>query len=246
LGLYRLFPGSAWLNHYYLGHLPPQSNHAVEVLAGAFMLVKKSVLDQVGSFDEQFFMYGEDIDLSYRITQAGYRNYYFAGSTIIHFKGESTSRHSLQYVRVFYQAMQLFVTKHFKGTGAGLYRALLYAGIGLRGSVGFVAGMLRGNSTTVVPSQVSLHVVPSAEEANLPAKAMLQDKEVSLVYKQGSEQSLAVAGNGSSVAEAIRLLEQQGQFRTVWLHIAGTRSLVMSNNKNRNGTAAEFIHLQRD
>src|SRR5690606_32602835 len=91
-GLTALFPASAIFAKYYLGHLPATQNNEVDVLAGAFMMVKKEVLDKTGSFDEDFFMYGEDVDLSYRIQKAGYKNYYFAESTIIHFKGESTSR----------------------------------------------------------------------------------------------------------------------------------------------------------
>jgi N-acetylglucosaminyl-diphospho-decaprenol L-rhamnosyltransferase len=96
-------------------------------LAGAFMLITKYVLDIVGGFDEAFFMYGEDIDLSYRIQKAGYKNYYFADSTIIHFKGESTKKGSLNYVRMFHKAMLLFVQKHYKKVR--LFRFLMHIGI---------------------------------------------------------------------------------------------------------------------
>jgi len=114
-GLSRLFPHSRTFNHYHLGYLDEYATHDVEVLAGAFMMLRRSVLQQIGLLDEAFFMYGEDIDLSYRIRQAGYRNYYFPDTTIIHYKGESTKKGSLNYVRVFYQAMIIFARTHFKG-----------------------------------------------------------------------------------------------------------------------------------
>jgi GT2 family glycosyltransferase len=94
-GLAWLFPHSPIFARYYLGHLNQEKNSEVEVLAGAYMMLRKSLLDQIGGFDEIFFMYGEDIDLSYRVSQAGMKNYYLATSSIIHFKGESTRKGSL-------------------------------------------------------------------------------------------------------------------------------------------------------
>ncbi|WP_116127457.1 glycosyltransferase family 2 protein [Lewinella sp. IMCC34183] len=117
-GLARLFPRSRRFGHYHLGYLAEDETHAVEVLAGAYMWMRAAALEQVGLLDETFFMYGEDIDLSYRLTQGGYRNYYYPGTSIIHYKGESTKRGSLNYVRVFYQAMVIFAQKHFVGSGA--------------------------------------------------------------------------------------------------------------------------------
>ncbi len=138
LGLASLFPHSKLFARYYLGHLHRDEAHEVDVLAGAFIMTKKEVLEITGSFDERFFMYGEDVDLSYRIRQADcaatggkYKNYYFPGTTIIHFKGESTRRGSLNYVRLFYRAMSIFVRKHYKGVKAGIYHFLLQAGIWL-------------------------------------------------------------------------------------------------------------------
>lgn len=110
-GLTYLFPKSKKISSYYLGHLSEKENHEVDVIAGAFMMIPKKVLEEVGSFDEQFFMYGEDVDLSYRIKKAGYKNYYLANATILHFKGESTIK-SKQYIRRFYNAMMIYVRKH--------------------------------------------------------------------------------------------------------------------------------------
>ena len=94
-GLATIFPTSRIFARYYLGQLTEYQNNPIDVLAGAFMMVKREVLNITGGFDETFFMYGEDIDLSYRIQKAGYTNYYFSESTIIHFKGESTKKRKL-------------------------------------------------------------------------------------------------------------------------------------------------------
>lgn len=114
-GLSNLFRKSPKFNRYHLGHLDENSNHEIEVLSGAFMFILKDVLDQVGLLDEQFFMYGEDIDLSYRILKGGYKNYYLADTSIIHFKGESTRKTSVSYTKHFYNAMAIFNSKHFSG-----------------------------------------------------------------------------------------------------------------------------------
>ena len=131
-GLSSLFPHSKRFGRYHLGHLNSEENHDVEVLAGAFMLIRRSVLDQIGFLDEDFFMYGEDIDLSYRITMAGYRNYYFAGTTLIHYKGESTKKGSVNYVLVFYKAMIIFAKKHFSHKKFKLFSGLINLAIYVR------------------------------------------------------------------------------------------------------------------
>lgn len=134
-GLSVLFPKSETLAKYHLGYLPEHKNNPVDVLAGAFMMVKRVTLQKTGIFDETFFMYGEDIDLSYRIQKAGYKNYYFADSSIIHFKGESTRKVTLNYVRMFYSAMNLFVKKHYGGSRAGFFNFIIHIGIWLRGGL---------------------------------------------------------------------------------------------------------------
>lgn len=131
-GLSALFPKSRIFNQYYLGYLPANTTHEVEVLAGAFMWMRHTALDKVGLLDEAFFMYGEDIDLSYRIVQGGYKNYYFPETTIIHYKGESTKKGSLNYVRTFYQAMIIFARKHFEGSQARAFIWMLQAAIYFR------------------------------------------------------------------------------------------------------------------
>ncbi len=117
-GLTKLFPHSKRFARYYMGHLDNDEVNEVEILAGAFMLMRRETLDKCGLLDETFFMYGEDIDLSYRITLAGYKNYYYPKTRIIHYKGESTKKTSVNYVLVFYKAMEIFVKKHFASKSA--------------------------------------------------------------------------------------------------------------------------------
>ncbi len=131
-GLNKFFPNSKKINRYYLGHLSNEENHEIEVLSGAFMFMRKSALDKVGLLDEQFFMYGEDIDLSYRIVKGGYKNFYLAETSIIHYKGESTKKGSLNYVFVFYNAMVIFAKKHFSSQNASIYSRLIQVAIWLR------------------------------------------------------------------------------------------------------------------
>ena len=97
---------------YYANNLDEAETGKVAILVGAFMFLKKQVYDEVGGFDELFFMYGEDIDLSYAITQKGYDNYYLGTTSVLHFKGESTVK-DREYARRFYGAMRLFARKHF-------------------------------------------------------------------------------------------------------------------------------------
>ena len=114
IGLTNVFPNSSLFSKYYAGHLAENENNKVEVLAGAFMMLSKNAVEITGGFDEAFFMYGEDIDLSYRILKAGLQNYYLGEVTIIHFKGESTQKKNGAYIKHFYGAMKLFVDKHYK------------------------------------------------------------------------------------------------------------------------------------
>ena len=111
-GLGRLFPRSKVFAKYHLTYLDRESVCPIDVVSGAYMFVRKEALDKTGGFDEQFFMYGEDIDLSYRIIQAGFVNRYLP-LPIIHYKGESTIKTSYNYAKVFYDAMIIFFRKHF-------------------------------------------------------------------------------------------------------------------------------------
>jgi GT2 family glycosyltransferase len=143
LGLSALFPASRYFNEYYLGHLPEFEINEVDVLTGAFMLLRRDVLDKSGLLDEDFFMYGEDIDLSYRIKQVGYSLLYYPETTIIHFKGESTQKDSVAYIRRFYGAMQIFARKHYPGRQVMWLRLFLQMGIVLRAMLAMSGQLLK-------------------------------------------------------------------------------------------------------
>ncbi len=131
-GLSKIFPKSKRFGQYHLGHLSEFETNEIEILSGAFMLMRNDTLKKVGLLDEAFFMYGEDIDLSYRIIKGGYKNYYFPETRIIHYKGESTKKSSVNYVFVFYRAMVIFAEKHFSQKNAKLFSFLINLAIYLR------------------------------------------------------------------------------------------------------------------
>ena len=111
-GLCERFPQSRRFAKYYMSYLPLDQPARIDVVSGAFCLLRHSALDQVGLLDEDFFMYGEDIDLSYRLLRGGYENWYLP-LKILHYKGESTQKSSFRYVHVFYEAMFVFFRKHY-------------------------------------------------------------------------------------------------------------------------------------
>lgn len=134
-GLSTLFPKTRRFGRYHLSYLDKDETHEIEILSGAFMLMRKDALDKVGLLDEAFFMYGEDIDLSYRIVLGGYKNYYYPKTRIIHYKGESTKKSSVNYVFVFYNAMIIFAKKHFSSKNARIYSFLINLAIYFRAGV---------------------------------------------------------------------------------------------------------------
>ncbi len=142
-GLSKIFPRSKRFAAYHQGHLSNEEVHEIEVLSGAFMLMRKSVLDKVGLLDEDFFMYGEDIDLSYRIIKEGFKNYYFPETRIIHYKGESTKKNTVNYVYVFYNAMVIFAKKHYSAKNARAFSFLINSAIIFRGFIALISSFIR-------------------------------------------------------------------------------------------------------
>lgn len=137
-GLSSIFPKSKFFGGYNLSYLSPDETHEIDVLCGAFMLMPTDLLRKLNGLDESFFMYGEDIDLSYRIQQEGYKVMYFPETTIIHYKGESTKKSSLNYVKTFYNAMIIYVKKHFAGALASLFVFVLSIAIYVRAGISIV------------------------------------------------------------------------------------------------------------
>ncbi|HRG00126.1 MAG TPA: glycosyltransferase family 2 protein [Bacteroidia bacterium] len=149
-GFSRFFPKSKRFGKYHLSYLSEDELAEIDVMSGAFMLIRKTVLDKIGFLDETFFMYGEDIDLSYRIKKAGYKNYYFPDTQIIHYKGESTKRSSLNYVVIFYKAMAIFSNKHFSGSNAFWFNALIHLAIFLKASLALLSRFFKAFTVPMI------------------------------------------------------------------------------------------------
>lgn len=131
-GFSRRFPHHPKYNQYQLGHLNPDDEYTVDVLVGAFMLVRREAVDQVGGLDETFFMYGEDIDWCYRIKEAGWGIYYYPRTYIVHVKGGSARRRPLKIIYEFHRAMWVFHRKHYVKQYSVMTNAAVYMGIALK------------------------------------------------------------------------------------------------------------------
>ena len=156
LGFCNRWPHHRLFGKYYMGYLPWDEPCQIEVVSGAYCMLRRKALDEVGLLDEDFFMYGEDIDLSYRVLKGGYHNYYLPVD-ILHYKGESTQKSSFRYVHVFYEAMLIFFRKHYSGMTfllslpikTAIYAKALMALVGMlsermRKSLGFFAPSAEG------------------------------------------------------------------------------------------------------
>lgn len=137
-GLIRLFPRNKKIGAYYMGHLSEDETNEIEILPGAFLMISRTAFEKVGLLDESYFMYGEDIDFSWRIRLAGFKNYYLPSTRIIHYKGESTKKGSMNYVYTFYNAMIIFARRYFGGSNAKLYIKLIQCAIWLRAGLSWI------------------------------------------------------------------------------------------------------------
>jgi GT2 family glycosyltransferase len=126
-GINRLFPKSSFFNRYYLPQIDKNETAEADVISGAFMFLRKEALLKAGFPDEEFFMYGEDMDLSYRILKAGFKNFYFAETQITHFKGKSTPKNSYSDLLHFYRAMRIYASKRNKEKFSLLYLLIIPA-----------------------------------------------------------------------------------------------------------------------
>ena len=195
-GLARLFPRSKVFSAYYMGHLHEGVSHAVDILSGAFMMVKKNILDKTGGFDEQFFMYAEDIDLSFRIRKSGYRNYYLSDTTMIHFKGESTKK-DFRYIKMFYAAMELFLKKHFTGGRSSFQLFLLRLGMRFHQTLTYILlPFKKSNGKSGITSRIFIKGSPESQqvwkqrlfEKKIPVSENENEAE-EIIYCEGPHQS---------------------------------------------------------
>jgi GT2 family glycosyltransferase len=160
-GLSSLFPKSRLFGRYNLTYLDEEETYRVEALGGAFMMVRREAYEKAGGLDESFFMYGEDLDWCYRISKAGFNVYYVHATKIIHFKGESTKRSDIDEISLFYQAMQLFVRKHFNRSRAVLF--FLNLGIVIRGTAASLARLVRPLQLAVPDAFLSVAALLAGE-----------------------------------------------------------------------------------
>ena len=258
-GLSALFPRSKLFAKYYAGHLPADQNNEVDVLAGAFMMLDKKTLDKVKGFDEDFFMYGEDIDLSYRIQQSGLKNYYFSETAIIHFKGESTQKQSYNFIRQFYEAMTMFVSKHYKEkkiifysmkAAIGLSRLLATVVLFFKRSIRITTVKNASGNSAVMASQHDfdkiIHLVRHSEKSIVIKGRIAIDKNdngISLAHIDDIEGAIKkynlsqlIFCEGEISFKLIIMLAEQLQGKLNFLfHAKSSKSIVGSNSKNHKG-----------
>lgn len=190
LGFCNRWPHHRLFGKYYMGYLPWDEPCQIEVVSGAYCMLRRKALDEVGLLDEDFFMYGEDIDLSYRVLKGGYHNYYLPVD-ILHYKGESTQKSSFRYVHVFYEAMLIFFRKHYSGMTfllslpikTAIYAKALMALVGMlsermRKSLGFFAPSAEGAQHYVVVGSQEMQDACREIARRLGLDAEFHDSEV--------------------------------------------------------------------
>jgi N-acetylglucosaminyl-diphospho-decaprenol L-rhamnosyltransferase len=227
-GLTSLFPHSRYFARYYLGHLPADRPHPASVLSGACLWVSRSALDKTGPFDETFFMYAEDIDLSYRLESTGYTNYYFPGVTIVHFKGESTPK-DIRYIRQFYKAMIQFRRKHFRLSVFS--RAAIETAVWLRAAVSAAAIRIPHSSK---PRRTWLTGDPAGIARVRPALAASHERTAATGQHEADEIIFCI-GNEFTFKSAIEALEKKDPAQSAAFFAVGCHAVVGSVSRNGKG-----------
>lgn len=247
-GLSALFPASRRFGKYALGYLNENLVHEVEVLAGAFLMARTSLLHNSKGFDERYFMYGEDIDLSYCLQQMGYKNYYLGNVSIIHFKGESAQKGSFNHLKNFYKAMILFVDKHYKGSAGLIYRGVLKLAIIGRYMIGVATSWNKHKVSENVPDLESYKSIElmgdasSAGQARLIWEKYAMDSNIHYTPAKGAlmaqplekTQSRAwvlCIGPEFSYDSAIHFLQRHAPVRHVFWHYLNFDNLISSSDK---------------
>jgi N-acetylglucosaminyl-diphospho-decaprenol L-rhamnosyltransferase len=246
-GLIHLFPRSEKIAQYYMGHLSNKKNYEVFVLAGAYMMVRKKVLEETGGFDEQFFMYGEDVDLSYRIQKAGYKNVFIGKTSIIHFKGESTKK-DIRYLKQFYHAMRLFAKKHFSRQGWWL-PVLIEITIACRMGLYYLSNLLyfKINSSksshpvkTLVVAAIGEAIQATEIFENYPGvkrsiRIAATDIHIGEIATYDKFNEIVFVAGDSSYQHIIQQIELHPQQALYWFTAKGSRCMVCSDSKKQPG-----------
>ncbi|AIQ71274.1 glycosyltransferase family 2 protein [Paenibacillus graminis] len=152
-GFSKLFPDRPRFNGYQLGYLDPDQDYPVDCLVGAFMLLRRETIDQVGGLDEDFFMYGEDLDWCFRIKEAGWGIYYYPQTSIVHLKGGSARRRPFKIVYEFHRAMILFHRKHYSKRYNSMINGAVYTGVGVKFVLSLVRNALIRPRIALSPAQ---------------------------------------------------------------------------------------------
>ncbi len=250
-GLEKIFP--SLFGGYYANHLKENQTCEVDILAGAFFFTRKEILNTIGSFDEIFFMFGEDIDLSYRIQKAGYQNVYLAETTILHFKGESIQKKNAAYHKNFFGAMHLFVEKHQKKN-----KKLLHTAINAKYFLSKLnrifshsrSSVSNAKNTAIICSQENFtHVIKILKHANVPVTIIgriashKKDNshcfgyidQLPVFLKNKTLEQLVICGSDISNKEAFILLSTYANCVSFLFYQEGSNSIVGSDDKNKNG-----------
>ncbi len=245
IGLANIFPKT--FGQYYATHLPENENNAVEVLAGAFMMLSRKVILATNGFDEDFFMYGEDIDLSYRIKNAGFENYYLGETTILHFKGESTTKKSNAYFKHFYGAMKLFVDKHY--SQSLLLKLFIYVGVFFRKNIAIVKNWFIKNEEPISITK-TLIIGNTTEIYEVKKLLLINEKLVhtmnlnDLIFSFKKLKKLITEHNISNVIFCEADLSYRTMLETIQLEMGNisfsffatsAKTIIGSNDKNKNG-----------
>ena len=249
-GLSKLFPASRLVGKYALGYLNEDLIHEVEVLAGAFLMARRPLLLDSKGFDERYFMYGEDIDLSYCLQQTGYKNYYLGNVSIIHFKGESAQKGSASHLKNFYTAMILFVDKYYKGWSGVIYRGVLKMAIAGRYLMSLVAsiGTSKQKTTHLAPDLSSFSSIEllgdttSARQAGQIWEKYAPQSAIHFTATKGTLMAVPMdkqpdrawvlcIGPEFTYDAAIHFLERHAPVRNVYWHYLNFDSLISSSDK---------------
>lgn len=225
LGFCNRWPHHRLFGKYYMGYLPWDEPCQIEVVSGAYCMLRRKALDEVGLLDEDFFMYGEDIDLSYRVLKGGYHNYYLPVD-ILHYKGESTQKSSFRYVHVFYEAMLIFFRKHYSGMTfllslpikTAIYAKALMALVGMlsermRKSLGFFAPSAEGAQHYVFVGNQEMQDACREIARRLGLDAEFHDSEVQedkseVTWSEKNDNVLVLDADSMSYADMLKRMNR--------------------------------------
>lgn len=225
LGFCNRWPHHRLFGKYYMGYLPWDEPCQIEVVSGAYCMLRRKALDEVGLLDEDFFMYGEDIDLSYRVLKGGYHNYYLPVD-ILHYKGESTQKSSFRYVHVFYEAMLIFFRKHYSGMTfllslpikTAIYAKALMALVGMlsermRKSLGFFAPSAEGAQHYVFVGSQEMQDACRDIARRLGLDAEFHDSEVQedkseAIWSEKNDNVLVLDADSMSYADMLKRMNR--------------------------------------